>query len=204
MFFVLPVISLFIDIYTYIYIDVQKSFCHWVNGIFFKKISNGHISVNWKNMRIWENNVRNGCITNVFPIEVRCRGFITNSNSALLTKLGLFPLDKRKYIKKKVQDKARTASACIWRFHWVTTIQQSQILLGCYGLVVIIPRPRSHTWTQSCHLMTLSEAMLLYKHQSLLVGCFVLRWINPFRVIHTELDFKQFSLVKVKFLFTNS
>ena len=44
--------------------------------------------------------VRNGKITNVFPIKVGCRGFITNSNSAFITNLRLSPSGKRKYIKR--------------------------------------------------------------------------------------------------------
>ena len=52
--------------------------------------------------------VRNGWITNVFPIEVRCRSFIANPTSAFLTNLGLPPSDKRKYM-DKIQDKALTA-----------------------------------------------------------------------------------------------
>ena len=87
-----------------------------------KKISSGHISVSWKNMKICEN--KNGWITNVFPIEVRCRGFIANSTSVFLTNLGLPPSDKRKYM-EKIQDKALTASAWIWQSHWATKIWQS-------------------------------------------------------------------------------
>ena len=71
--------------------------------------------------------VRNGWITNVFPIEVRCRDFITNSTSEFLTYLGLSPSDKRKYL-KKIQDKALTASAKIWQSHRVTPIQQSLVV----------------------------------------------------------------------------
>ena len=52
--------------------------------------------------------VRNGWLTKVFPIEIGCRGFITNSTSAFLTNLALCP-SERKYI-KKIQDKAVTAS----------------------------------------------------------------------------------------------
>ena len=65
--------------------------------------------------------VRNGWITNVFPIELGCRGFIANSTSVFLTNLGLPPSDKRKYI-EKIQDKALTASACIWQSYRATTI----------------------------------------------------------------------------------
>ena len=65
--------------------------------------------------------VRNGWITNVFPIEVGCRGFIANSTSLFLTDLGLPPSDERKYM-EKIQDKALTTSAWIWQSHRVTTI----------------------------------------------------------------------------------
>ena len=65
--------------------------------------------------------VRNGRITNIFPIEVRCRGFIANSTSVFLTNLGLPPSDEREYM-EKIQDKALTASAWIWQSHRATTI----------------------------------------------------------------------------------
>ena len=63
-----------------------------------------------------EQYVRNGWITNIFPIEVGCRGFITNSTSVLLTNLGLSQSAKKKYI-KKIQEKALTASSRIWQSH---------------------------------------------------------------------------------------
>ena len=44
--------------------------------------------------------VRNGWITNVFPIEVRGQGFITNSTSVFLTDLGLSIRQKEINIKK--------------------------------------------------------------------------------------------------------
>ena len=99
------------------------------NYLYMKKISTWHISVSWKNMKICENNVRNGWITNVFPIEVGCRGFIVNSTFVFLTNLGLPPSDKRKYI-EKIQDKALTASAWIWQSHRATTIWQSLVVSG--------------------------------------------------------------------------
>ena len=73
----------------------------------------------YKDLR--EKCIRNGWITNVFPIEVGCRGFIANSTSVFLTNLGLPPSDKRKYT-EKIQDKALTASAWIWQSHRATTI----------------------------------------------------------------------------------
>ena len=48
---------------------------------------------------LWEQYVRNGWMTHVFPIEVGCRGFIINSISVFLTKFGLSQSDKWKYIK---------------------------------------------------------------------------------------------------------
>ena len=71
--------------------------------------------------------VRNGWITNVFPIEVGCRGFIAKSTSVFLTNLGLPPSDKRKYM-EKIQDRALTASAWIWQSHRATTIWQSLVV----------------------------------------------------------------------------
>ena len=71
--------------------------------------------------------VRNGLITNVFPIEVGCRGFIANSTSVFLTNLGLPPSDKRKYM-EKIQDKALTVSSWIWQSHRATTIWQSLVV----------------------------------------------------------------------------
>ena len=38
--------------------------------------------------------------THIFPLEIRCRGFISNSTSIFLSKLGLAPAETREYIKK--------------------------------------------------------------------------------------------------------
>ena len=72
---------------------------------------------NWTHQRklekyedLREQCVRNGRITNVFPIEVGCRGFIANSTPVFLTNFGLPPSDKRKYM-EKIQAKALKASA---------------------------------------------------------------------------------------------
>ena len=72
--------------------------------------------------------VRNGWITNVFPIEVGYRGFIANLTSIFLNNLGLPPSDKRKYM-EKIQDKALIALVWIWQSHRVTTIWQSLVML---------------------------------------------------------------------------
>ena len=71
--------------------------------------------------------VRNGWITNVFPIKVGCRGLIANSTSAFLANLWLPPSVKRKYM-EMIQDKALTASAWIWQSHRVTTIWQGLVV----------------------------------------------------------------------------
>ena len=67
--------------------------------------------------------------------------------SVFLTNQVLSPPDKRKYI-KKIQDKALTASACIWQSHRVTTIQQvwwyCELQLGRYGLVLMLLRSQNH------------------------------------------------------------
>ena len=71
--------------------------------------------------------VRNDLITNVFPIEVGCKGFIAIATSVFLTNLGLPPSDKRKYM-EKITDKALTASAWIWQSYWATKIWQSLVV----------------------------------------------------------------------------
>ena len=77
--------------------------------------------------------VRNGRITNVFPIEVGCRVFIANSTTVFLTNLGLPPSDKRKYM-EKILDKALTASALIWQSHRVIIIiWESLVVSGIAG-----------------------------------------------------------------------
>ena len=93
-----------------------------------KKILIGHISVKLEKYEdLREQCVRNGWITNVFPIKVGCRGFIVNSTTVFLTNLGLPPSDKRKYM-EKIQDKALTASAWIRQSHKAKTIWQSLVV----------------------------------------------------------------------------
>ena len=136
------------------------------------KILTGHISVSSKKYKdLREECIRNGWITNAFPIEVWYRGFITNSITAFLTNLWFSPSDKSKYIKKiKV------------RFHqgvygnpieW----QQSnkvwwyrELLLWYTGFVVMMLRPRNHAWTLSTHLIkALLEPTPLYKHHTYII-----------------------------------
>ena len=107
--------------------------------------------------------VINGWLTNVFPIEVGCRGFIANLNSVFLINLEHPPSDKRKYM-EKIQDKALTASAWIWQSHWATTIWQSVVVSwDTAGTLWVSGNDAS---AQSYPLMkAFLEAILLYKHQ---------------------------------------
>ena len=66
--------------------------------------------------------VKNNWSTDIFPLEIGCRCFISNSTSTFLTKLGLSPVEKREYI-KKIQNKTVTASEQIWYSYRSKTIQ---------------------------------------------------------------------------------
>ena len=66
--------------------------------------------------------VKNGWSTDIFPLEIRFQGFISNSTSMFLTKLRLSPAEKREYI-KKIQNKTVTASEWIWHSYRSNTIQ---------------------------------------------------------------------------------
>ena len=66
--------------------------------------------------------VKNGWSTDIFPLEIGCRGFISNSTSTSLTKLGLSPAEKREYI-KKIQNKTVTVSERIWHAYRSKTMQ---------------------------------------------------------------------------------
>ena len=81
-------------------VKFKNSFRYWVNGSFWRKFRLAHQRKLKKYEDLREQCVRNGWITNVFPIEVGCHGFITNSTSVFLTNLGLSPPDKWKYLKK--------------------------------------------------------------------------------------------------------
>ena len=74
------------------------------------------VKIDWEHQRklekykdLWEQCVKNGWSTDIFPLEIGCRGFILNSTSTFLIKLGLSPAKKREYI-KKIQNKTVTAS----------------------------------------------------------------------------------------------
>ena len=107
-------------------VKVKKGFRYWVNGSFEENFDWAHQRKLKKYEDLREQCVRNGWITNVFPIEVGYKGFIANSTSVFLTNLGLPPSDKR-YM-EKIQDKALTASVWIWQSHWVNTIWQSLVV----------------------------------------------------------------------------
>ena len=65
----------------------------------------------WKSEKyedLREQCITNGWSTDIFPFGIGCRGFISNTTSTFLIKLGLSPSEKREYI-KKVQD-----CNCIW------------------------------------------------------------------------------------------
>ena len=129
--------------------DPAFRYCHLFHPI--KKVFTIELTVpfeenfDWAHQRklekykdLWEQCVRNGWITNVFPIKVRCWGFITNSTSIFLTNLRLSPSDKRKYI-KNIQDKDLSASVWIWQSHRVMSLQQS--------LGIMMLWPWNHAWT---------------------------------------------------------
>lgn len=89
----------------------------------------------------------------------------------LLKNLHLSPLDKKKY-KWKIQDKALSAPMWTWQLHRMTTSnkvwQYREIMLRCFGLVVMVFWPKNHAWTHSHHLRkVLLEVMVLYKQQLL-------------------------------------
>ena len=44
---------------------------------------------------------KNDWSTDIFPLEIGSRGFISNTTSTFLTKIGLTPAKKREYIKKR-------------------------------------------------------------------------------------------------------
>ena len=116
--------------------------------------------------------VRNGWITNVFPIEVGCKGFIANSASVSLTNLGFPPSDKRKYM-EKIQDKALTASAWIRQSYRATTIWQSLLVsrdtagaLWASGNDASVPKPCLNPESSSDEGFVRSNAVvqMLYAH----------------------------------------
>ena len=107
-------------------------------------------------------------VSNVFPSEVGCQSYITNSTSVFLTNLGFPPSDERKYI-KKFQDQTLSASVWIWQSHRVTSIQQCLVVSSVTAWVLWV-RGKDASALKPCldqsrHLTKiLLEAILIYKH----------------------------------------
>ena len=100
--------------------------------------------------------VKNGRSTDIFPLEIGGRGCISNLTSTFLTKLGLSPAERRKYIKKDPKHDCN----CIWADMTFLQIKHNPKksgsivrYLGEPGLVVMMLRPRNHAWTQGHHLI---------------------------------------------------
>ena len=111
-------------------VKAKKSFRYWVNGPFWRKFWHQRKLEEYEDMR--EQCVRNGWITNIFPIEVRCRGFIASSTSVYLANLGHPRSNKRKYM-EYIQGKALTAWMWIWQSYRVTTIWQCLMVWDTAG-----------------------------------------------------------------------
>ena len=75
------------------------------------------VNIDWAHQRklqkyddLREEYVKNGWSTDIFPLEIGCRGFISISTSTSLTKLGLSRKEKREYIKKDPKQDCN----CVW------------------------------------------------------------------------------------------
>ena len=86
------------------------------------------VNINWAHQHKLEKyedqeqRVKNGWSTDIFPLEIGLQGFILNSTSTFLTKLGFSLTEKREFI-KKIQNKTVTASVRIWHLYRSNTIQ---------------------------------------------------------------------------------
>ena len=87
-------------------------------------------NIDWAHQRklekyedLCEQCIKNSWSTDIFPLEIGCRGFISNATSTFLTKFGLSPAKKMEYI-KKIQNKAVTASEQIWHSYRSNTINK--------------------------------------------------------------------------------
>ena len=69
-----------------------------------------------------EQRTKNDWSTDIFHLEIGCRGFISNATSTFLTKIGLTPAKKREYI-KKIKNNIVTASVRIWHSYRLNAIQ---------------------------------------------------------------------------------
>ena len=106
-------------------VKLKKSFRYWVNRSLLKKISSGHISV----IRKKYEDLQEQCVRNDWMTCISYRGrmprFHYQLNLRILGYSWTFSIGQEEIHKKKIQDKALTASAGIWQFHRVTTVQQS-------------------------------------------------------------------------------
>ena len=59
-----------------------------------------YIYVLEKYENLCEECTKNDSSTDIFPLEIGCRGFILNATSKFLTKIGLTHAKKREYIKR--------------------------------------------------------------------------------------------------------
>ena len=69
--------------------------------------------------------VKNGWSIDIFPLEIRCWGFILDSTSTFLTKLGLSPAEGIHKIKMK--NKTVTASVRIWHSYSVVLMWDTAV-----------------------------------------------------------------------------
>ena len=77
---------------------------------------------------------KNDWSTDMFPLEIGCRGFILNATSTFLTKIGLTPAKEREYIKKD----PKQGCNCIWTDMAFVQIKHHPIKSGsivryCWG-----------------------------------------------------------------------
>ena len=77
---------------------------------------------------------KNDWSTDIFPLEIGCRGFILNATSTFFTKIGLTPAKKREYIKKDPKQDCN----CIWTDKAFVQIKHHPIKSGsivryCWG-----------------------------------------------------------------------
>ena len=74
----------------------------------------------YENLR--EQCIKNGWSTDIFPLEIVCRGFISNSTSTFFNQSQTFT-SKDEGIIKKIQNKTVTASERIWHSYRSNIIQ---------------------------------------------------------------------------------
>ena len=131
-------------------VKLRISFRYWVHGPFWRKFQLWQTH-QWKLEKyedLQEQHVRNGWMTNIFLIQVRCRGFITNSTSVFLTNLGLSRSDWNNYL-RNIQDKVLVALVWIWRSHRGMSIRKHLVVLWVTVALVIVWYSHTHTHTHT-------------------------------------------------------